>query len=199
MGIFAPLAGFAGDIIGGLIGDRGQRAANRTNLQIARENRAFQERMSSTAYQRAAKDLSAAGLNRILALGGAASSPSGAMAIMQSEKSGIARGSTKAAHSALALKTQQEQIHLMASQAANLDAGAASASSQASVNARQLSVIDATEKEINQRIKESVERTKTHSAQAVIQGSEAKLYEELGPALKGAEKFAPILKLLLRK
>ena len=70
------------DFIGGLFGGRSQ---NKANLKIAREQMAFQERMSNTAYQRSARDLEAAGLNRILALGSPASSPGGQSATMQNE------------------------------------------------------------------------------------------------------------------
>lgn len=45
--------------------------------QQAEIDRAFQRNMSNTAYRRAARDLEKAGLNRILALGSPASTPSG--------------------------------------------------------------------------------------------------------------------------
>jgi len=81
-----------GSVVGGWFGSKGQESANKANLQIAREQMAFQERMSGTAYQRAAKDLQAAGLNRILALGNSASTPPGASATMQNAKAALGAG-----------------------------------------------------------------------------------------------------------
>lgn len=68
----------------------GQERANAANLRIAREQMAFQERMSNSAYQRATKDMRLAGLNPLLAYGqGGASSPSGASANMENIAGGI--------------------------------------------------------------------------------------------------------------
>lgn len=87
-----PIGGLLGNVVGGLFGRSGQSAANRANLKIARENREWQERMSNTAYSRAAKDLDAAGLNRILALGSPASTPAGNIATMQNEEAPLGEG-----------------------------------------------------------------------------------------------------------
>ena len=82
--VWNALIGAGASLLGGLFGKKGQDDANRRNIALAREQMDFQKHMSSTAYQRAAADAEKAGLNRILALGGPASTPSGAMPVVKS-------------------------------------------------------------------------------------------------------------------
>jgi len=97
--MWGAIAGAGLGLIGNLIqGDQQRRMAHdaqRFGSNEAAANRAWQERMSSSAYQRASTDLEKAGLNRILALGSPASSPGGSAA------SGVMAETTNLADSAV--------------------------------------------------------------------------------------------------
>lgn len=85
----ALIGGLGGALIGGLFaGDR-----NRKQIDLSRDQMDFQERMSSTAYQRAVKDMQAAGLNPMLAYSqGGASAPMGSMPQIENVAGSVASG-----------------------------------------------------------------------------------------------------------
>lgn len=126
-------ASLAGSLISSAFGLFGARKQNKAAQSEAVENRAFQERMSNSAYQRAAKDLKKAGLNRILAVRqGGASSPSGATAPAVSEL-------TEAASSARTVATQLATIK-------NIQANTSKVKSETAFNQKNLQILNTTGK-----------------------------------------------------
>lgn len=102
-------AGLASGVIGGILG-------NRSSAREAARNRAWQEYMSNTAWQRGVADMKAAGINPIFAAGqGGASTPGGAMG-------NVGDVVNPALHSAMGVRMMHQQLENLEAQKNNIDA-----------------------------------------------------------------------------
>lgn len=130
------LFNLGGSVLGGGLGYLGMKQANAQNRDAAREQMAFQERMSSTAYQRAMEDMRKAGLNPMLAIShGGASSPSGAVSQMQNELGHGVNSALETARARAEVKRSQADVRKIESETRLNDVMSASALQTSTINA----------------------------------------------------------------
>lgn len=160
------LIGGAANLVGSIFSS--QTSASNTQAQIAAQqqmqqeteafnssqadiNRQFQEQMSSTAYQRASKDMQAAGLNPMMMFGSgsSASTPSGSVAsvgtptVPTSQKTSPLAQLGQAASQMIGTAVQAKTLDKMTDEIANLKATQANIAADTAVKLQQPALVTA--------------------------------------------------------
>lgn len=174
------LGSIVGSVVGGLFGMAGQASANAANIQMAREDREWKERMSNTAHQREVKDLREAGLNPILSAtgGSGASTPQGTVIAQENEMAPLQEGIQNAISTAFSYADLDNKIHQTDINQKAVDAQNRGIDSQVDVNKAQVKNYDAVTALNAQYAQTQLEQQKLLKANTAESYARAKQVEE---------------------
>lgn len=167
-------------IVGGILDFIGGERRNDAAEEAAQKQMEFQEYMSSSAYQRAVKDLEKAGLNPMLALmKGGASSPHGAMANVENTMGSAVNTAMSSSVQSETVRNLREQNELLKSQQKKTEAESRNIDMDTMVKNVMVPQIEQQTGASVQSVRESEQRTQLMLRQTETEVNRAQLtYEE---------------------